>query len=77
MPGALCRDCGRKLRWVPTEKGRRMPLDDEPDPNGNVVMRNGKAHVLTAAELTSRATDPTRWTPHAATCPNSRGRRRG
>ena len=33
--------CGAAIRWVTTAKnGKRVPLDAEPTPLGNVVMRN-------------------------------------
>lgn len=62
---SACRSCGRPIRWVDTEAGRRMCLDAAPNADGNVVMVGGAAHVLTRAE---RPTG-TRWMPHSATCP--------
>lgn len=37
MPDTTCRSCHQPVRWVITNaKGRRMPLDPEPVPDGNV-----------------------------------------
>jgi hypothetical protein len=61
------RGCGRMIRWVTTEKGKAMPIDPAPNPNGNVVLLdNFTAHVLHKGE------DPggrDRYMPHFATCP--------
>lgn len=71
-----CRYCGARVTWRRTENNRRMPLNPDPDPHGNVVMRDGIAVVLTGtAELTAGTA---RYMPHAATCtaaPRGRGRR--
>jgi hypothetical protein len=36
-PGAVsrCRSCGAAIRWATTVNGKRMPVDDEPVPDGN------------------------------------------
>jgi hypothetical protein len=34
---AGCRSCGAPIRWVVTEKGKRIPLDRDPQPDGNIV----------------------------------------
>lgn len=69
---SACRYCGESIRFVHTETDRRMPLNASPDPNGNVIMREGRAHVLAAGDDTRGQ----RWMPHAATCPYA-GQRRG
>ncbi len=33
---AKCRSCGAEIRWIVTASGRRMPLDAEPHPEGNI-----------------------------------------
>ena len=70
--------CGAIVRWVLTEAGRRMPLDEDPHPDGTVVLRHGpdgavRAHVLTGAELPAQETA---WRPHWQTCPDSSQLRR-
>jgi hypothetical protein len=33
---AACRSCGAEIEWAVTETGRRIPLDADDDPNGNL-----------------------------------------
>jgi len=67
---SLCRSCGAQIAWfksVLTDKA--MPVDVEPVADGNVVIRNGKAHVLRAN--TPVQDDELRYVNHFATCPNA------
>jgi hypothetical protein len=42
-----CNSCGAPIRWSRTLKGSYMPLDAEPNPDGNVVLYdNGTCRVL-------------------------------
>jgi hypothetical protein len=77
---STCRHCGAPVRWVTTAKrGKPMPLDPEPNPEGNVILRStdGAAVVLDipdrdyAVEL-----DETVWRAHFASCPHYSERRR-
>lgn len=38
---ASCRSCGAPIRWTKTPQGRSMPLDIDPHPDGNVLVRAG------------------------------------
>lgn len=71
---ARCSMCSAPMRWVLTEGNRRMPLDAEPNPAGNVLLieRDGKvrARVLGGPDLPVRD-DLTAWMPHFNTCPDS------
>lgn len=67
---SACRYCAQPVRWVVTTSGRKMPLDVDPTPTGNVVIMNGMARVLTADQLAQRGMPTERWIPHAATCQN-------
>ncbi len=62
------------IRFVATPAGRRLPVNLDPDPAGNVVMRDGLARVLTADQVAGPYRSATRWMPHQATC-TGRGRR--
>lgn len=62
-----CSSCSSKIIWIRTPKGKAMPLDATPNPNGNVVIRDGLAVVLKLEELET-ATDRRRFMPHWATC---------
>lgn len=76
-----CRSCHKPMRLVPTERGRRMPLD--PDPAGRstgiervaygdvppgLVIREGRVHVLRPDE----PWDGDLYVSHFATCPEAR-----
>ena len=69
-----CQHCGARIRWVMTAKRRRaMPLDAEPDPAGNVILRpeDGRAVVLDIPDRDHAvARGETVWRTHFATCPN-------
>lgn len=69
-----CDYCGKAIRWVATRKGKKMPLDPNPAPDGNVVLelegidRTPCARVLTKGEV---AAGPT-YLSHFATCAKAR-----
>jgi hypothetical protein len=79
MTGDTCGDCGRPVRWVITEGGRRIEIDPQPDPGGNVVPvtvdGHTRARILTGDQLPAEGPAYRR---HAATCresPEARKRR--
>lgn len=67
MSTRACRYCGKMIRFVATPGGRQMPINLDPDPLGNVVMRDGLARVLTAAQVAAGGPGG-RYMPHQATC---------
>lgn len=79
MPAAAqpgrCRSCDAPIWWTLSEKTRkRMPLDAEPQPHGNVIIET-RAGVPLAVTL--RKSDPRRevdtipkYVSHHATCPH-------
>ena len=73
---SACRSCGAAVRWEVTAGGRRMPLDAEPVPDGNVVVVDGQARVLTSAGAELLTLDTPRFVSHFATCPQSGAWRR-
>jgi hypothetical protein len=75
-PLELCNgsSCTAQIRRAYTLAGKRMPLDPDPVPDANVVIRRDdtgdiRAHVLAGHDL--RDDDEPTWLPHFATCPNS------
>jgi hypothetical protein len=67
---ADCRRCKAPIRWVVTEHGKKIPLDREPVPEGNVVavrLPDGGwvAHVLKKGEAWP---DTEHYRPHFVTC---------
>lgn len=74
-----CRACGNTIGWYLTENNKRMPLDPNTHPDGNVIldrtdpMAPPVAVVLGGAELEAvreRGDVPT-FMPHWATCPHA------
>lgn len=69
-----CQSCQAEILWARTPSGRRIPLDAEPNPDGNVILTGyeDEARTLTKAELPAyRARGWRIWMPHHATCPNA------
>lgn len=64
LPKSICRGCGQTIVWAMTEAGKRMPLDIEPNPDGNMTLILAGVLVARKAQL-----DETRYMPHHATCP--------
>lgn len=70
------RTCRAEIALLPTEAGKRLPIDVDPDPDGNVrvdrdLLGEPVAHVL-AGELLdeARATGVRLYMPHWSTCPD-------
>lgn len=68
MADARCRSCAEPILWVRTAaKGKLIPLDVEPHPEGNVELNDaGKAIVHPQAPLAG-----TLYRSHFVTCPNA------
>jgi hypothetical protein len=66
-----CRGCGGPIRWTRTENNRAMPIDPDPDPDGNVAVLHTpegfRSRVLRRGEdpLPGEAVHQS----HFATCP--------
>lgn len=68
----LCDSCRAPIFWAVTAAGKKMPLDAEPVADGNVVLIDGRAKVLTKKQLAGGGITVPRYTPHHATCPQGR-----
>jgi len=69
-----CRSCDAHIAWVRTPAGKLMPLDAQPNPAGNVEVRDGVAIVHHQPPLTAEDL----FMSHHATCPHAdEWRRRG
>jgi hypothetical protein len=81
-----CKSCGAPIIWACTCKGKAMPVDAEPNPEGNVMLtrRIGMEPLATvkgkgkAADLCARLGGgiASVHTSHFATCPNAAAHRR-
>ena len=66
-----CRSCNRRITWLKTPGGKAMPVDEDPVPEGNVVVIGQMAKVCKNAAAAEKACpgEP-RYMPHWATCPD-------
>lgn len=69
-----CGRCPAQIIWLKTPNGKSMPLDAEPRPEGNVVIRDGLAVVLKLAEFATA--EKRRFVAHWSTCRNPPERKR-
>lgn len=82
MGSATCRSCGAPITWAATATGKRMPVDRDPHPDGNVVLRPRErgegllATVIGAADRASVGRAHQLHRPHFATCPQASEHRR-
>ena len=71
-----CRSCGAEVRWAHTTFGKLMPLDAEPDPNGNVELVGKGQQQLAIVHAQPTMDGGLRYMPHHATCPDAEQWRR-
>jgi hypothetical protein len=66
--------CGAPMAWFKSEASRApMPLDPDPVPDGNIVIRNGLAVVVGNDLMAPTANEgEPRYKSHFATCPNAK-----
>jgi hypothetical protein len=75
-----CGSCGAPIIWADTRHGRKMPVDAEPSPNGNVELRTVGGVVLATvgdAVLSLPGMAGTMHMSHFATCPHASEWRKG
>lgn len=69
---AICRRCDAEILWGITAKGKRMPIDLEPRPDGNLaVYRDPNAQLRVRVLEAGLKPEPYErpGMPHFATCP--------
>lgn len=72
-----CRSCGAPIRWTISAKGRRLPIDPEPSPDGNITLEDrGQYREPRAVAHTVKAPDVVYYISHFATCPDAKKWRR-
>ena len=77
-----CRSCNATIRWVRVKStGTLMPINSEPDPRGNIVLKDNLAHFVKAGlfdeEVEGISANAPRYISHFASCPNAKKHRRG
>jgi hypothetical protein len=65
---SACKSCGAEVLWARTRKGRRMPLDAEPSPDGNIRLADGVAEVVGEDQ---RGGNEDLFLSHFVTCPQA------
>lgn len=75
-PTTPCSGCGAPIAWRLTVKGKKMPVDPDPVPDGNIVLNRGGLVVVLDRERMAKLearTDRERWprfVSHFVTCPH-------
>lgn len=75
----VCRDaeCGDRIIWAITPKGKTMPVDLEPDGDGNVLITRSAIGGAPIATVVNPTAEPlggwpgTLHKPHFSTCPGA------
>jgi hypothetical protein len=77
-PVAQCRSasCAAPVIWARTSSGELMPVNPDPDPDGNVELMPPGAGYDTPTAIVHPADQPTLWAgeryvSHFATCPEA------
>lgn len=67
----ICRGCGAPIIWAVTPNGKRIPINPEPHPTGNIELDT--THRPTRATVHSQGPlgVDTLYLAHFATCPNA------
>lgn len=67
---AVCKFCGKEIRWAKTETGKNMPIDPQPYERGNLIVfeKDGALLAFHEANAPLDAATVERWVPHWATC---------
>jgi hypothetical protein len=67
-----CKSCRAEVVWALLAKsGAKIPLDAGVFPDGNIIIRDGKAHVLGPDALAALPPNTPRFRSHFVTCPNA------
>ena len=73
-----CRSCGAQIIFGLTEKARRMPLDPDPVPDGNVlVSRFGGDLLVRVVDPKTQPAGTALYRSHFASCPDAAKHRKG
>lgn len=70
-----CRSCGSPIIWTVTSKGKRMPVDAEPGPDGLLTLDTLASGVVVASHASAEQPGlfaRERYTSHFATCPEAK-----
>lgn len=69
---SACRSCEAEIFWCVTVNNKRIPLDAEPTPDGNLVVEDGPPPMAIACSADPGTDVGTpRYKSHFSTCPNA------
>ncbi len=68
---SCCRSCGVSIQWCVTEKGERIPMDELPHEDGNMVIVIENHESVARQHLPLLDADLPRYRSHFATCPQA------
>lgn len=71
MKTSKCSTCGAPVAWVLTILGRKMPIDPEPVPDGNLLLQDGIVQVCKVEKPTDGSQVPL-YKSHFATCAHAK-----
>lgn len=76
-PTEKCKSCPALVIWAVTERGKRMPVDPDPAPGGNVLLTEQYGQLTAVVVPAHRAFGRTDLRmSHFVTCPNADQHRR-
>lgn len=68
---STCRSCGARITWLETAGGKKIPVDEDPVPDGNIVIVGTMAHFLGKHDVSELALEGPRYVSHFVTCPQA------
>ncbi|HVA92762.1 MAG TPA: hypothetical protein VNL71_23320 [Chloroflexota bacterium] len=68
LPQQPCARCGSPIIWAITTADKRIPLDVDPNPRGNVVLEPTLLGLRAVVVKATAQNDDERFMPHFATC---------
>lgn len=69
---AFCRSCGAAIDWHTMESGKKMPVDKDAQPDGNLAYDP----VANTMRVAPPGTKPVMYRSHFASCPKANDHRR-
>ena len=66
-----CKSCGAEIYWLRTERGKWVPLDAVPVPDGNVIVGDDGTARYVARHAAELPPDVPRYVSHFSSCPQA------
>lgn len=72
----FCKSCGQPIVWCRTDTGKRMPVDPEPSPEGNLVLIAGELPTTRSVSRGGHQPGEPLYVSHFKTCPHASAHRK-